>query len=178
MKQRILKEAQDLTTTSSEIAQLDVKVLRSACQNAVVMAMMLLSVPRSRLFTAIVTHPVRPIDEWHGTANAACRDSDQNRDIVVGQVSGGFFQHLYRIIGSLGDVEVLSDAGFMDFRGSPPEDMEWVVRDDDELAGIFGSLVVALLAARLRRTLWLLRSWPFSNGPAERRGVGSERSDQ
>lgn len=84
-KQSLLKEAAELNSTSREVLALDAKLLRSACQNAVVISMMVLGVPRHRRLLCIVTGAAQPIDGWHGKANARCRSVAESSAFVAGQ---------------------------------------------------------------------------------------------
>lgn len=85
VKQGLLQEAAELNSTSREVLALDAKLLRSACQNAVVISMMVLGVPRHRRLLSIVTLVAQPVDEWHGKASATCRSVSDSRAFVASQ---------------------------------------------------------------------------------------------
>ena len=160
LKQNLVRDAEEQATTSTEVTQVDVKLLRSCCQNAVVICVMLLGVPFYRRVMAVLTHVPTPLDAWHGHANSACRDVSATSEWLLEQLAGGFMQHLFRIIATLSDPTVLKDCGFFLFEGAGPEDQDAYTMVDEELAGLMGCLVLQLLAARQRRVMYFLGGWP------------------
>ena len=86
VRQSLLREAAELNTTSNQVLQLDSKLLRSACQNNVVVTMMTLGIPRHRRLLALTTAAAKPVDKWHGSSNKACRSVQETSDFMAAQV--------------------------------------------------------------------------------------------
>ena len=74
LKTQHVNEVDSSGPTSSSIAAVDGKALRTACQNASVITQMLLEEPQYRSLMAIMVHSLWPIVESQGMQNADCRD--------------------------------------------------------------------------------------------------------
>lgn len=65
-------------------------MLRSTCQNAVVISTMLLSGENNKRLVTIITSLSVPMRRWHQRQNAELRSAAQTQAWVVAQVSGGW----------------------------------------------------------------------------------------
>lgn len=74
-----------------------------------------------------------------------------------GQASGKDFDHLFEVAASLTDYGILKAAAFLD----PAASAQQEAFEEDSLASVFGSFVLALLGCRLQRSMWLLAAWPM-----------------
>lgn len=160
VKASVLDEAEALQTTSSSIPQLDGKVFKSCCQNAVAIACLFLNEYRHKRTMSIMVAIAGPVDEFHGTTNAFCKSAANNSEWVVKTVGGDFMQHLFEIIRALDNPATIRTCGFMSFQGMNCDDRRAMVFEGEAYADLVGSLALNLISARLRRTLYLLCSWP------------------
>ena len=160
IKQQTLQHAADLTTTSESAPQVDAKVLRSCCQNALVISLMVLSVDANRRLIAVLVHTAYPVNKWMNHAIRQLKGVETTHEWIKEQFVVGFINHLNEIMQVLKDGKILMDCGFFQFKHSSVEDTTGLLMMDEELAALQGSMVVMLMAKRLTRTLYFFGSWP------------------
>ena len=153
MSQSLLKDMAEIHTTSNEVVTVDVKLLRSACQNAVVITMMLLCEAKHRRVLAIMIWPARPLDEWHGMANAKCRSASDSREFFIGACCGDYFEHLHSIIETLTDMEVLSQCGFFAFECLLGDELLYQQTEDAAMSDLLGTMVLEVLVTMVMHIL-------------------------
>lgn len=155
------RAAEMTTSTDANVTQLDSKILRSACQNAVVATWAITSHAPYRRQLCIMVAAVSPLQAWQGEAAKVLRDIASNSAWLADQFRAGFVQHLVETLRTLSDQGVLSSAGFFEYQvmvGS--NDLDGCIRGDDDFAKLFGGLVMAVVAARVRRLAYLWFGYP------------------
>ena len=155
-----IKEASEENTTSQTHTQIDQKILKSACQNILVVVVTVLQEYQYKRTLAIMVYSCSPLKHWQGKAAKDMKSSKMNIDWLKDQFDKGFSDLLVEILETLGDTKVLRVAGFFEFQGMNGEEQQSQSVLDDDFAKLHGSLVMHLLAARLRRLLYVRRGWP------------------
>jgi len=155
VKPSVVAAASSSGSTSAAVTQLDAKILRGCCQNAVAIAVVFLG------DMAILNLVPSALETWHGLSNAACRSVGHNLDWVVSQGKGDLARHLNDIIDSLKNRETTQERGFFLFEGLTGEDEVAMLETDKQLAELMGKLTFQLLTARLKRLSYLFYGWPY-----------------
>ena len=156
LKTSVVQSAMELDTTSSSVPSIDGKVLKSCCQNAVVVGMMMLDdVDNKRLLHAM-TYPCLPLNDLHSLQNTECRSVDGNKAYCAKQVNGDFMKTMKDIMKTLTDAGVMAECGFSVLGNDAKQRVEGAhaVHAEDEWAGLLADISLALVAARHRRKLW------------------------
>lgn len=162
VRHKHVSEMEGLDTTSNAAQNFDAKALRSCCANCVVITAMVLGEPLHRRMVAVLALVPKPLSEWHGLSNSACRGSGDNANWLVSQLSGQFFANLICVIRSLGDPKLLQECGFFIFERYTGDDAEVAWQYGQQIADMMGALVLQLLLARLRRCFYFLVGYPNS----------------
>ena len=89
LKTHFVQDAASLDTTSSALPSIDGKVLKSCCQHALVVSLMLVEDHDNKRLLSIMTLPCMPLSENHSEQNKACRSVVLNRGYAAKVVSGG-----------------------------------------------------------------------------------------
>lgn len=153
--------ATDTQTTNSGITQIDQKILRSACQNAVVATWAITNTTGYKRQLAIMVHIPMPLAHWQGQAAQDLRSCVENQAWLKRQFQSGFAEHLLAIMDTLSDSQCLRSCGFFEFEGvAEGDEKNGVVLLDDEYAALAGMLALALLSARCRRLAYCWIGWP------------------
>lgn len=145
-------------TTANTSVTTDERTLRSCAQNSVVVSLLVLSDPNNRRILALVTHLCRPVTKWYSAMEVAIRSVDIASSWVVAQVSGGYYEHIRHVLLGLSRDDFFQAGGFV--LPSLVAVSEDRAREDDEFAALAGDLVFSLMGARMRRSLWLIASYP------------------
>lgn len=148
------------TTTDSSVTQVDSKILRSACQHAVVASWVVTSNLGYKRQIAIMTGAGAPLAAWQGAAAQQLRDHDRSSAWLITQFSSGFSDHLLGIVGFLEDPESLRLAGFFEYQGLGGNDALQSSVVDDDYAGLAGNLALSLVGCRCRRLAYVWCGWP------------------
>lgn len=156
-------------TLSTSSARLNIaeKALRSAAQNAIVLATLMLGEPWHRHLTAAIVEVGRPLHIWHKDQNHQLRSAPESLKWLVQMTTGQFFEHVRGIFGVLFSVSALQNIG-LDMRCfSGATGCEKMLPDEgsagwqDDLSDIFGDLAMALGGRRLVRCAFMWRGWPL-----------------
>lgn len=150
------------------------KALKSVCQNAVVVSVLLLADEHHHRLSSIILAVCAPVDEWHSHQSKVCRSAGECEEWVAEQASGGYGDHLQSILAGLASTETLQSAGFIVDSASASACSDGELISENDYATTYGSMLVALLAQRIRRCLWLTQGWPWSMS-AILKGHGQER---
>lgn len=144
-----------MTTNSSSLA-LDDKALRSTGANAVVICMLLLSNPDSRRLLATIVQAGLAVQRWHEHSNRELRDVHRSKLWLLGQVTGGFAEHLTSIWLVLETSDTLRQCELLGVSEAAHSSMpEELVIHDDEHAAALGGMILNLLGLRAKRCLWM-----------------------
>ncbi len=145
-------------STSSERVCITERALRSSCQNALVIATLMLEEPWNHILLKIICSAAEPAHEWFKDQSHRLRDTDSSRKWLVEQLDGGFSKHVGSILGRMTRLEALSTVGLT------VAGLDTCSNDDvlveDEIADVFGEVAATLAGCRVTRCLWLLRGWP------------------
>ncbi|CAK0844083.1 unnamed protein product [Prorocentrum cordatum] len=136
----------------------DGKVLRSCCQNAAVVSLVLMSVRDNRRRIAIMTSLAVPLVDASGGFNRDCRSVGGNLAWARGQVEGRFMDTLRLVFGALLDDDTLSECGFEMgvLPGDFDEHREFV---EDQWANLMGTLCLRMVGNRTKRRSFMF-GWP------------------
>lgn len=158
------KSVKDSTAMRMKDATAELKLLRAECQNAMVLAAMTFSNRSNRSLLRVISTVTKPCLDWHAEQSRELRSTQGTLSWCISQASGGFFPHLGKIAGSLSDVINLERIGirsrYVSTRDSVFTSIEGEPYWEKELATRMADLVIALLAPRVKRFLWLIRGWP------------------
>ena len=172
MKGNLVQKALDQDTTSSAIPSVDGKALKSCCQNAVVVGLMLLDDPANRRLLSIMTLPCMPLDSLHSDQNKKCRSVDDNRSYAAEVVNGGLMKVCKEIIQVLGDPSAMDECDFIMGDNALGMLHAQEICAEDEWAAMLADICMQLVAHRIRRKMYCF-GWPhlaigLSNGDAIR----------
>ena len=155
------QEAADLRTTGAAAAQnLDAKILRSCSANAVAVSVVVLSSSTNRRVVSIMQCSGEPMCRWEGTESKECRNAATAHAWFLGQLSSDFGASLQQVFATLVDQTVVRTCGFLAHQGEPVEDQLQMQASEDEFASLHGSLCLALMSHRVRRTYFKFSGWP------------------
>ena len=155
--------------------------IRSVAQNAVVIAVLTMQDHRHHRLISMVVHGARPVDRWHSVQNVECRDTVRGAAWALAQIQSEYLLHCYDCLVAPWQEDAAAACGF----GTPGGEGSKVKFDnghvmvEDEFAGTFGTFALALTAARLKRFVMRLSSWPWSiarvlGNPEEAAGAVAE----
>ena len=144
-------------TTSSSVPTLESKALRSCCQNAAVVGVMILSEYANRRLLACMFWAAAPFEEYHGEQNSRCRSVPENKKHIQDILNGGLFRYLHKTWLQLHSRKVLIDCQLQTVDGHiilPVSPDDPVLTEEDEWAGVLGSFTHTLVANREVRELY------------------------
>jgi hypothetical protein len=160
------KEAEDVGVTGSRGIHIEDRALKSCCENATAVNVMILQQSDHRRIVQITCAYSRPVDKYHTTQNRECRSARESQLWLLEMTSGGYTKFLRSFLELLTDRSVLVDAGFKvdaivaDLPGdlSVPL-LDELLIEENEYADLSGQMVLAYLTEFAVRGLWL-SSWP------------------
>ena len=151
-----LKAADEATTTTSSTAtQIDTKILRSCCQNVVVVSLAILGELQYKRILAVMALVVGPLRHWQGNCSKMMKSSNGNMEWLTQQFASEFMGVLVRAWKTLSSMKLMQTGGFLDFQHAAEEELDGISLVDDEFAGMQGKLTQHTIAARLRRLLYV-----------------------
>ena len=154
-----IKEATHDSTSTSHV-QIDSKILKSTCQNLLVVAVALLSESNYRRLLAIMVLTCSPMRHWQQHALKVMKSASENKKWLIGQMNGGFMLLVTDIGDSLKNYKLLQEAGFFVWEHLSPEEQQAAAAFDDDYARMHGTLVLCLMAARVIRNFMVTNGWP------------------
>ena len=160
VKAQHVEHAKSLETTSLCATQAEVKLLRSCCENNLVLTLMMLSVYKHQRELKCIIEPARKLDEWMGHAITHLSGGHVTQKWIKEQFSGGFMVRVQECIASLSNEESLTACGFLEYLRATIEERNDVVILDDELAALHGDASLELMCRRMRRCLYFFHGWP------------------
>ena len=144
-------------TTSSSVPTLESKALRSCCQNAAVVGVMVLSEYANRRLLACMYWAAQPFEQHHGMQNTQCRSVPENKKHVMHTLTGGLFRYLHKTWLQLQNRDVLIDCQLQTRDGHSILEVDAddpALAGEDEWAGTLGSFIHTLVANRVIRELY------------------------
>ena len=139
------------------------KMLRRACQNAMVVAVMMLSDPDNQYRQRCICTAAKPWSAWHSQQNELLRSTTMSGDWLERQLSGDFLKSVAKGLACLSSRQDISHCGMqVDLcqRSDLPDADDIEVVREDQFASLLASLTLELAGCRLRRCLWMLAGWP------------------
>ena len=115
-----------LSTDSARLTIVD-KTLKSACQNALLVLVMMLADRQNRRLTTMTEQCSAPVERWNGIQSQKLRNDQAPEQWLLAQFGGDFMSHVYEILGCLSSPETVLKCGFKD-----PVGLE-IALDEDEL---------------------------------------------
>lgn len=140
-------------STNTSITTVQDRMLRSACQNSLVITLMLLEEERNMQAVDMVLYVAEPAVKWHTTQNAELRDAHRAAQWLRDQHRSAFMEHLNEIFHRLSSPVALQTLG-MHEKDSGQEEIETAI--GDELATVLGDMSLQLVKARMMRVLWMV----------------------
>jgi hypothetical protein len=163
-------EVNDATSTSMRRLSIADKTLRDMCANAVAVSVATLAAPQHLRVASCICVSNKLVEKRAVERNKALRSVKGNLDFLAKSVNGGHMRDLEDNLKLLEDPEALQEATFV----LPAPGTAWGVAlatDDlfdltliieDELADVFGQIVVCDIAQDILRTLREIAGWPIS----------------
>lgn len=149
-------------TTRRDDSQL--RKLRQICDNTLLVASLFYADEDNLMRQSVLVGVAHVAQEWQGMHNQRCRSVEGACEASVGWSSRTFLSSCSDSFGSLSRPELLVEMRFeLVFH---PRDLQGLsidhpkVAQADEYAQLAGSLVVRLVAHRIRKFLDVLRGWP------------------
>ena len=143
------------TTTSSTATQIDTKILRSCCQNVVVVSLAILGEMQYKRSVAVMALVVGPLRHWRGNCSKMMKSTTGNMEWLTHQFASEFMGVLVRAWKTLSSMKLMQIGGFLDCQHVAEEELDGISLVDDEFAGMQGKLTQHTIAARLRRLLYV-----------------------
>lgn len=153
-------EAADPDSTSSKKVSVDARTLRSCGANALVIAFAVLSESSHRRLLAIVTAIATPTMDYHARASRELRDVARSSTWLLQQLRGEVCTSAAATMRVLDDIDFLRDSRFVTAAGTLEDLTVPEVATEDELASTAGRLALSMVRCRMRRTLWMVCSYP------------------
>ena len=147
--------------STKAVVNADLKMMRSACENAVAISVMFLSDETARRYMFIIKVCGRECKTWHSDQNHRMRSGDGCGDWVTEMCCGGVSRHADACLEPLSCRKFLEDAQFVCTAGAAKAMGDEIIAEN-EFAAVCGNLCLELNARRVRRLLWLVRGWPWS----------------
>lgn len=143
----------------------DEALVRKSCRNIVVLAVFFLDNPDNQARQRILTRVGRMWLPWHSLQNKQLRRAGHSGLWLQEEIGGRFLSFCSRtrlqLSENLEQSGVLTTFTFFEARVEGPPELDGAeVSRENELCQLLGTLVVELVAARIRRCLWFLRGWP------------------
>ena len=157
VKDQDASQIEEQTTTSTAVPSLESKALRSCCQNAAVVAVMILGDYSNRRLMACMVWSAESLDRFHGKQNAGCRSVQENMKHTLDMVQGGFTDSLVAVWKQLLNRDALLDTNLLPRDGYCMKytfDGDLVIQEEDEWAALFGSFCHSHVANRSIRELY------------------------
>jgi len=151
VKKDVLAAAEDVTTTAISAVPLEDKVLKSACKNAVVVAVCVLERDHYKRKLSIMCHIPSPLVAWEGRAAKEMNSSTANQAWLASQLGSNFLEHQVEILKGLENHDTLRSTGFFSFEGLADVELDAFLVGDNEYAAFAGSLCLHLAAQRQRQ---------------------------
>lgn len=152
-------------TTSASAVAADQRVLRSCCQNALVLAVNFLTDGANYRTLVLGTAVAEPVLNWHIRQNQKNRSAQECSEWLQEQLNGGYMEHVQKVVEVLENRDCLQEAGLLNISvATSGQALEAQCAADDEAAALFGQFAWTLAGARQMRALWMLRAWPVSLG--------------
>ena len=159
VKAQHLQAAEATQSTDPSIPRVDGQILRSSCQNAAVVSLMLLDDPQHRRLLAHLIYPVKPLLVWRGEYTRFAKSASETQAWQQRSNTGAFVDVLRDVLSTLQDPAALKDMAY-EFRSADgPADDATVILVEDEWANMLGFLCLRLLGRRLKRRLFMW-GWP------------------
>lgn len=143
---------------------IDDKILRSCCQNNLVISMMYFSNDRNRQTLACIVETSASVKAWFTEMERSTRDVDSSSKWLALQCSGELVKSIGEIWQSLSSLRSLHRIGLDECNTTWLADLDFLqgkVIELDELASTQGLLASTLVACRMRRTLYITESYPI-----------------
>lgn len=171
--QQLVKEETERGSTSASIPSIDGKVVRQACQNAVVIALSLLEEESHKILLAIMVHVAQPVLDFRKAHAQMCRDSAGTLTWAANLINGGLMEQAHKVFSLLGSVQENSALGFQVEveDGIAPVDPR--IQGEDEWATLLGNHVVSLVGRRLTQVVHFRFASPTCSSVRAPRGSGS-----
>jgi len=150
----------DRPTTSARKTTEDEKVLRSSCQNAMVIAMVMFSDVTNKYIARAVQTVTDPLHDWHVETSRRLRSALESGPWLLEQLQGAFLKVLLVMMALLYDADRLFFCGMTVDPAEMARLDEEHIGHEDELARQLGNLILAGAGARLKRCFWMLRGYP------------------
>lgn len=137
------------------------RTLRSVCQNAVAISVVMLGDDQNRRLCAAISGLMQPLLDWHSAQIEQLRSAMGTFEFKIEQVGQSkFMQHIVAIVRRLTESAFLQNAGMLFDCSAMPG---WPVGDiglEDELAAFVGDFALVLASARCKRAVLLMHAWP------------------
>ena len=161
VKAPILQEAAKVKSTDSSLLQIESRILKSACKNAVACTVALCERPEvHKRKLAIMVEIPWPLAVWQGQAAKDMKDTDANSTWLLGGLGSNFMKHKIAILKQLTTYSVLRRCGF-EMTALPDDDeLDGILAIEDECAKMAGSLAVQVVANREVRLGYVLYCYP------------------
>lgn len=150
-------------TTDSSLLNLAERGIRSAGQNALEVAVGVFGDRMNNILVRVLLTAVGPTEAWFRSQSHELRSGPSSLEWLGQQIAGGFMQQCCDTVAELTSRAALEFCRFQ-------TKLQVVKQDDheangelllqDELAGMFGRLATGMVALRVKRCLWMVRSWP------------------
>eukprot|EP00971_Amphidinium_carterae_P352563 6492651-Amphidinium_carterae.1 len=156
---RVGTEAEKQKTKQS--AKEAANALRMQSGNALQLAVLLLSDPWSQKRCRLQVLLAKPIMDWHTAQSKSLRSTVESKEWLLQQLGGSVLKPLEEMWKSLQDSSIANalgvvwptDADVVNGRDTPR------YAEDANLASMCGQWVSELVAARVKRLLWMTRGW-------------------
>ena len=150
-----------LGSTDARRPGLDDRAMRSSCQHAMVIAMVMYSDNENKVKGRALMTVVAAVLEWFKEQARTLKGASSSVPWMLDQVSCKFFLTLCSVMMVLQSDIALVYVGltteFSDARAPlTPEELIF----EDYIAGLLARMAFSLVSARLRRCSWMYRGWP------------------
>lgn len=133
---------------------------RSCSANSLVIALLFLSDEKNKRLLALWVAATRPVERWYGSMEVAIRDTTSASVWLQSQVGGSYMQHVWEVMLTMSDERLLDNLGLLDAPGRSSGEVEAFIVGHDEIANTLGLMCMTLVAARLRRGLYMMVGYP------------------
>lgn len=159
IKKKHVAEVAEAKSTDVAISSAEVKVLRGAAVNNVVVGLMLLSDPHHRRVCASMVHAGRFVEAWQAEHVRECKGTTGSSRWLTAEIGHRFNKHLCDTVAVLNDYKSLDDIRFFD--GVTVDGVEMAaLQSEDDMAMFFAKTVLKVVAMRARRLCYLTEGLP------------------
>ena len=125
-KDHMMAADEATTATSTAATQIDSKILRSCCQNVVVVSLAVFGEMQYKRGLAVMALVVGPLRHWQGTCSKMMKSSNGNMEWLTQQFASDVMGVLVNTWKTLSSMKLMQTGGFLKFQHAAEEELDGI----------------------------------------------------